>query len=178
MVLISRISRLLQADLHAVLDRLEEPDSLLRQAVRDMEDLLARDEERSRLLLQEQRQIHSRLDKVQTKLHEIGEELDICFQSNKEELAKKLIRRQLESQQFCNFLADKRNTLDASIGELKTRLKQNHARLDSMRQKAELFNAEDQGEYAEDNRSISDSRVADEDVDVAFLRESQKRSRL
>ena len=50
MVLISRISRLFRADLHAVLDRIEEPEALLRQAIREMEELLAQDEQRSRLV--------------------------------------------------------------------------------------------------------------------------------
>jgi len=50
MLLISRISRLFRADLHAVLDRIEEPEALLRQAIREMEELLAQDEQRSRLL--------------------------------------------------------------------------------------------------------------------------------
>ena len=34
MPLINRVSRLFRADLHAVLDRIEEPDVLLRQAAR------------------------------------------------------------------------------------------------------------------------------------------------
>ena len=38
MALINRISRLFTADMHAVLDRLEEPDVLLKQALREMED--------------------------------------------------------------------------------------------------------------------------------------------
>lgn len=38
MILISRFSQLLRADLHAVLDRLEDPEALLRQAIRDMAD--------------------------------------------------------------------------------------------------------------------------------------------
>ena len=46
MALVSRLTRLFQSDFHAVLDRIEEPDALLRQAVRDMEDALARDEQR------------------------------------------------------------------------------------------------------------------------------------
>ena len=46
MALITRVSRLFQADFHAVLDRIEEPDLLLRQAVREMEEELARDEQR------------------------------------------------------------------------------------------------------------------------------------
>ena len=46
MALITRVSRLFQADFHAVLDRIEEPEVLLRQAVREMEEELARDEQR------------------------------------------------------------------------------------------------------------------------------------
>ena len=44
MALITRVARLFRADFHAVLDRVEEPDILLRQAIREMEDDLARDE--------------------------------------------------------------------------------------------------------------------------------------
>ena len=39
MALITRFSRLFRADLHAVLDRIEEPDVILRQAVREMEEV-------------------------------------------------------------------------------------------------------------------------------------------
>ena len=46
MAMMNRLTRLFQADFHAVLDRIEEPDALLHQALRDMEDALARDEHR------------------------------------------------------------------------------------------------------------------------------------
>ena len=42
MALIKRLSRLFAADLHAVLDQIEEPEALLKQAVREMEEELAR----------------------------------------------------------------------------------------------------------------------------------------
>ena len=41
MALINRVSRLFRADFHAVLDQIEEPELLLKQAIRDMEDELA-----------------------------------------------------------------------------------------------------------------------------------------
>ncbi len=54
MALINRMSRLFTADVHAVLDRLEEPDVLLKHAVREMEEELARNEQRARALELEQ----------------------------------------------------------------------------------------------------------------------------
>ena len=45
MALIARVSRLFRADVNAVLDRMEEPEVLLRQALRDMQEALAQDQQ-------------------------------------------------------------------------------------------------------------------------------------
>ena len=50
MALVTRLSRLFQADFHAVLDRIEEPDLQLRQAVREMQFALDQDQQRQQLL--------------------------------------------------------------------------------------------------------------------------------
>ena len=50
MVLITRLARLFRADVHAVLDRIEEPLLLLQQAVREMEADLADNEKQLKLL--------------------------------------------------------------------------------------------------------------------------------
>ena len=46
MTLLARLTRILQADLHDALDGMEEPASLLRQSLREMEQALATDERR------------------------------------------------------------------------------------------------------------------------------------
>ncbi len=79
MALVSRLTRLFQSDFHAVLDRIEEPDALLRQAVRDMEDALARDEQRVKHLHADRTQMTNRLDELQASLTRLDEELDVCF---------------------------------------------------------------------------------------------------
>ena len=43
MALIKRVARLFQSDMHAVLDRIEDPESLLKQSIREMEEDLRRD---------------------------------------------------------------------------------------------------------------------------------------
>ena len=176
MVLISRLSRLFRADLHAVLDRIEEPELLLRQAIREMDDLLVQDEQRSRLMQQQQKQLSVRQNQLEQELNRIEEKLGVCFRSNEEELARKLIRRRLETRQLCRHLTEKRNTLEEGIDELRGQLEQNRVRLDSMRQRAELLISGDKGQRPEEDWSMPDHRVADEDVEVAFLHEKQQRS--
>ena len=48
MALITRLSRLFQADMHAVLDKIEEPELLLKQAIREMEESITTDERQIR----------------------------------------------------------------------------------------------------------------------------------
>ena len=177
MALITRISRLFQADLHAVLDRLEEPDLLLRQAVREMEDDLARDEQGVKALNHQLEQLISRETDIRHSLGEIEDELDVCFQSGKDDLARALIKRKLEALRFQKFLSRKREVQERTLSGLRTRLQENRGRLDSMRQKAELLAEETVSDSFEDNWSSPDIVVREEDVEVAFLREKQKRSR-
>jgi phage shock protein A len=177
MALITRVSRLFQADFHAVLDRIEEPEVLLRQAVREMEEELARDEQRGKVLQHEQRQLITRETDLKQSLHEIEEELDTCFAAGNDELARAWIRRRLEAQRFGKNISRKRAALKETLDELNTRVRENQARLEGMRQKAELLAGENARALPADNWTIPDISVRDEDVEVAFLREKQHRSR-
>jgi phage shock protein A len=177
MALITRVSRLFQADFHAVLDRIEEPEVLLRQAVREMEEELAGDEQRSRVLKHEQGQLTARDNDLEQSLHEIEEQLDVCFDSGNDDLVRATLKRKLEMQQYCKGLARKRQVLQETLDDLDTRLGENRARLESMRQKAELLAEETARVRPPDNWAIPDITIRDEDVEVALLREKQKRRR-
>lgn len=177
MALVTRVSRLFRADLHAVLDRVEEPDVVLRQAIREMEEEFAGDEQRVKLINHEQEQITARAADIEQSLGDIDEELDVCFASEKDELARVLIKRKLEAQRLKKHMSRKADALGQTLTTLETRLKENRARLDSMRQKAELLSEDKTPDYAEDAWGVPDISVQDEDVEVAFLREKQRRAR-
>jgi phage shock protein A len=175
MALITRMSRLFRADVNAVLDRIEEPAALLRQAIREMEEDLAHDEQRARLLEHEQRQLDARLADVERALREIDEQLDTCFDSGKDDLARTVIRRRLEAEQQRRILAGRRDALAGTRAGLGRRLDDNRRRLDAMRQKSELL-ADGEADRREDRWSGPDVTVRDEDVEVALLQERQRRA--
>ena len=76
MALINRISRLFTADVHAVLDRIEEPDVLLKHAIREMDEELASSEQRVRQLEHERDALADRHGKIQASLTELLSQLD------------------------------------------------------------------------------------------------------
>jgi phage shock protein A len=181
MAIITRVSRLFKADLHAVLDRIEDPETLLRQAVRDMEEQLDNEQRRCKLLEHEQNRLTELQRELQENIRELDEKLDVCFESGQEQLTRTLIKRKLESERQDKALTAKTSNLATALASANARIQTQTARLDSMRQKAELLvNAED----AEASSVVSswaipagDTPVSDEDVEVAFLREQQKRTR-
>ncbi len=175
MALINRVSRLFRADMHAVLDRIEEPDLLLKQAIREMEAAFAEDAQRGRLLQHELNQIDRRLQGLQEKLAQMDEELDICFQQGREALAKQLIRKKLELACFTKQLAQRQTLLQQTLADLSRRQHENHTRLESLRQKAELLTANAPDDTAGTTGEPAGLRIDEADVEIAFLREQQKR---
>src|SRR2546425_1114591 len=96
MTLITRITRLVKADLHGILDGLEEPEEVIKQAIRDMEEDIATQERH----LEELRAVLQRLaretQETTTAMQEIESQIDICFAAENEPLARNLIRKRLE----------------------------------------------------------------------------------
>jgi len=177
MTLIARVSRLFRADLHAVLDRVEEPDLVLQQAVREMEEDLARDGRRVGALRAELQRMAARDTEIERFSSGIDEELDTCFEAGKDDLCRALIRRRLEGQSFRATLKRKREGLQEELAGLEKRIREHGAQLDAMRQKAELFSPQQADPSASEFWDATDLRVRDEDVEVAFLRERQRRAR-
>ena len=177
MALINRISRLFTADVHAVLDRIEEPDVLLKHAIREMEEDLARNERRVKQLEHERESLADRHRKVQAVLVELGEQLDVCFVGgsfppNAGELARKVLKRKLETERLDKHVAERRTAVDKALAERRAAADDQREHLDVMRQKAELLaNAPGGG----DAWGKTDFTVGADEVEVAFLREQQKR---
>ena len=98
MALITRLTRLFKADMHAVLDRLEEPDALLRQAIREMEEEVSQNARRLQAKEHEIQQVSSRIKEVEKSLNGLDAQLDLCFEAENESLARSLLRRKLEGE--------------------------------------------------------------------------------
>jgi phage shock protein A len=173
MALINRMSRLFTADVHAVLDRIEEPDVLLKHAVREMEEELARSEHHVRSLEDEHGALGERQKKTRIVLADLDEQLDVCFVNGNEDLARKVIKRRLETERLERHVRERRAALDQELAARRAALDEQREQLDVMRQKAELLTATAAGE----GWPTTEFAVGEAEVEVALLRERQKRQR-
>ncbi len=95
MAIVNRIRRLFRADVHAVLDIIEEPEAILKQAIREMQEAL--DWKRARLA-RDQRNLASLKESeayTTEQLAKIQKDLKLCLKEGSEELAHKTVGRKL-----------------------------------------------------------------------------------
>jgi len=181
MALVKRVARLFQSDMHAVLDRIEDPEALLKHSIREMQEDLNRDALQAKVLVREHQQVADQIAKTEQQMIQFDEELDICFESGKDDLARALVRRKLEAEQASARLSAHQEALVKSQTELTSRIEDNAILLETMKQKVELVMADHQSEEPGGYWNSLDSNlqpvIGDEDVEIAFLREQTRRNR-
>lgn len=171
MAILSRLSRLFRADVHAVLDRIEEPHALLRQSLREMEAVVA---ERARQLQQRQAErdrCGERAVQIEKAIARVAEELDLSFEAGNDELIRRCLRRRLQAQRQLAQFERRATELDAEISLASAALAEQGERLESLRQQAALLDLP--AESAVD--TVDSTSVTEADVDLALLRELQRR---
>ena len=175
MALITRMTRLFTADLHAVLDRLEEPDVLLKQALREMEDDVAIREQRVRHFEHDREESTQHADGLERDLVQLAQQLDVCFASAAEDLARTLLKRRLELEQLIKRLRARADAAAKAIVAETAQLDEDRQAFDALRQKAQQLL--DEGSCPLGRPRLYQPSVTDADVEVALLQEKLRRSR-
>jgi phage shock protein A len=172
MALVTRLTRLFQADFHAVLDRIEEPDLQLRQAVREMQFALDHDQQRLKLLQHEVTQMDKAKESASKTLQAFDEELDICIAAKKDDLARDLIRRKLATEKQLQAIQQQAETQASQMQSLSKQITEQSQQLTSMKQKLELL-VSDEKQFST-GFSQADA-IRNEEVEIALLREKERR---
>jgi len=177
MTLITRLGRLFRADLNAVLDGLEEPAMLLKQAVRDMEEVLAGEEAEHLRLGDEAQRLAQALDEGRLRVAALDEELTLCLAADKDELARNLVRRKLEVERHHALLAERQQVLAEAARRLAARILEHRQRIEGLHAQAALSDSADAvtGKDAAPARQ-SPAAISEAEIEVALLRERQRRA--
>lgn len=179
MTLITRITRLCKADLHGLLDSLEEPEEVIKQAIRDMEEDIATQERRLEELRAARQRLAREAQETTATMQEIASQIDICFAAENEPLARNLMRKRLETVGRAKAIARAQDETRAQSDALATRIAAHKAQLASVVQKLRAYEAtRPHHPWASSPCAPlqGGSVVTDEEVEVAFLEEKRRRS--
>lgn len=172
MTVLTRLSRLFRADLHALLDRMEAPDVLLQQAIRDMEGEIQLQQQEQKKRALEQQQLQRRGDELQNRVQQQEAELDLCLDAGNDALTRALLRRRLEQEQTLRLLQQRLQTLTEKMRGADTELQQQQRELQALREQADLLLQTPSG-----TRDAADTcAVTEADVELALLKAKSRRS--
>ena len=175
MALVTRVSRLIRADIHALLDRMEEPEMLLRQAMREMEDVISTSRHQIEGGRRECEHLRRRAAATARALNEFSQQLDAAFASGNHAVARNVVRRQLETRALEQWIDERIGVLENELREAQQLLTTRQSELDALRQKAELFDDGIRTRDAHADDTVACAVVTDDDVDAALLQEMQRR---
>jgi phage shock protein A len=173
MTILTRISRLFKADIHGILDSLEEPEIILKQAVRDMQDEIGKATANIDALTRQQDRLQEKHLAVTTTLQELQQQLHFCLAENNDVLAKAVIKKKLLAEGSLNELARQTKAVSEEK-QLKIReTDERKEKLQAIRDKLALFTEQPAQGHASTVSGLTPP-ITQDDIELAFLYEKQR----
>jgi phage shock protein A len=174
MALITRLARLWRADINALLDRLEAPDLVLAQSVREMEQALDSDRRAHARLQGEIERLAGRTAACTETLAQTESALDDCLAEDRDDLARALIRRRLETEGEAGRLSRHHGELSEEARRLGQRIGQRESQLADLRARAALHADPDPRSTVPETAPIHPA-VGDDEVEIQLLQAKRRR---
>jgi phage shock protein A len=139
MSIFSRMFRLCKADLHGVMDQLEDKGLLLKQCLREMEESLKHKEGRLDQIDRAGEQIRRALDRHNEESVKLEQDLELAVGKEKDEIARMLIRKRRTLQGGCGQLQRQLEALEEERGQVAGTLEKQRLQYDQLKAKAGAF---------------------------------------
>jgi len=179
MGIMTRILRIWKADIHGVMDRLEDQDLLLKQYLREMENSLQQKEARIKQLVKSQRHIQADLTTRTQEIGKLENDLTLALRKDNDNIAKLLIRKQMVQQKHCEHLQRQRESLLAEHKQLGELLDEQHLRFEILKVKASNFYGRNEQNKACDangllHETVGASNIAEDEIEIELIRRKEQ----
>lgn len=178
MALFTRITRLFRADVHYLLDCIEDPEAMLKQALREMEDEIARDEKAMAENSSREAQLKRECEDCSLNIQQVLKNIDDSLAANEERLARAFVKRKLESERRLVEISNERTARAAEETRLQQRLSLRREKLSEISKKAKLFEEARRIEKRKRDNLLRFTNpagaVTEEEVELALLQARKK----
>ncbi len=139
MAIANRIRRHFHADVHAVLDIIEEPEAILKQAIREMQEAL--DLKRARLARDQRNLASLKAAEAysQEQLAKVQKDVKLCLRQGSEDLARKTVGRKLALEKHVAVVQQRISAGEKLHEKNKQEIDLQQGQLESIIEKAKLF---------------------------------------
>lgn len=168
MSLTKRLQQLFRADIHHVLENLEDPQSVLKLSMYEMQECIQELQQNVHEYEDNLKNTEKLQKDLKQKLMQQEENLKLSLQQHDESLIKRQIKRKLELQKMIQHKSDQLQELKLTIKESENELSLKIEKLDFLKQKESLLQV--QKTSATVNEESSDWHVSQDDIELEYLR--------
>ena len=174
----SRIVKIFKADIHGVMDQIEDQGLLLKQYLRDMEEALNRKEAelaRKMALRHQTQKEHAKYDQ---QYQALDHDLTVAVRKDKNDIARMLIRKTKPLSNLCDELVGQIATLDEEISQIKAHLEQQRLQYEQLKiRSADFFHRTEMQVREKNLRNIMPESVAGqmskEEIELELLKRQE-----
>lgn len=178
MAIVSRMMRLFKADVHGVMDQLEDKELLLKQCLREMEASL--EDKAGRLNRSEQavRQAESDLVQREAEVQKLENDLDLAVRKERDDIARMLIRKRRSFLGNCEQLKHQIEALSQENNRLSETVARQRLQYDWLKLKVTTFRQQTQSEGFDDIIAPEDTPLAwraptEEEIELELLQRKE-----
>jgi phage shock protein A len=139
MGIMTRVVKIFKADIHGVMDQLEDPSLLLKQHLRDMEEALNEKEMKLKKLLASRDQAQQDYDRFTRQGDKLEQDLKVAIEKQKDDIARMLIKKRIPLNHLCEELIRHMDTLDQKITQFRKRLDEQHLLYDQLKHRSVAY---------------------------------------
>lgn len=175
MNIMTRFVRLFKADVHGVMDQLEDKRLLLRQYLREMETSLGQKKARAEALSAHMDRLSAQLARHRSEMGKLDHDVDLALGKEKDDIARKLIRRRLDFAAAVARLDEQLSGLTQEKGRLTETIAEQQLQYDTFKARADAWQMRCEDDpFAGAARSFPDdggpAPILEEEIELELIR--------
>jgi phage shock protein A len=136
MAILTRIIQIVKADVHAVMDQLEDQGILLKQHLRDMEESLSQKETRLKKMMLSRSQVQQEYEKYSKESSKLEQDLEVAIKKERDDIARMLIKKLKPLTHILKERQYQTEVLDQEISQFKESLDRQRLQYEHLKHKA------------------------------------------
>ena len=139
MGIMTRFMRLCRADIHGVMDQLEDKGLLLKQYLRDMEGELGKKEAKLRKMVASREQAQRDYERVARECEKLDHDIEAAIEKDKDEIARSLIKKFKPLAYHCDELRRHMEALTREISQSREGLEKQRLQYNQLQLRSEEY---------------------------------------
>ena len=178
MPILTRIIRLFKADIHGVMDRIEDQGLLLKQHLREMEESLDQKEATLKKIGFSRDQARQEYEKGKKEAEHLEQNLKVAIKKDRDDIARLLIRKLKSLSRIQSERGSHIDLLNQEFEQFKERVDQQRLQYEQLRQTAiEYFHRAEKQQWEEPWSGVqpgfSQNELSEEEVELELLQRKE-----